>query len=176
MTFSTRPYLESPDHFLNAFVQGCRKAMQDPASEAAQDALDHLALELASGSGEALGEPVEVGPKSGQFRVFFTWITVHKMNQPCNFPSFFWLGIWWSLDSEIDKPNELRIRWRANGVWGICAIRQESKPLLARQWDWALANGLTATKDWWFQPPRSTKSKTEPLWNEASSVRRETLG
>ena len=45
----SRPYLESSNHYLNAFVLRCRDAMaSDATGDAAHDALDHLALELAS--------------------------------------------------------------------------------------------------------------------------------
>ena len=47
--FASRPYLESSNHYLNAFVLRCRDAMaSDAKGDAAHDALDHLALELAS--------------------------------------------------------------------------------------------------------------------------------
>ena len=57
----SRPYLESPEHYLNSFVLGCRAATEKASSAvaedaaaaalAAHDALDHLALELASDLG-----------------------------------------------------------------------------------------------------------------------------
>ncbi|CAK9062626.1 unnamed protein product [Durusdinium trenchii] len=44
-----RPYLESEDHFLNSFVCRCREAIKAQTNGAeAHDALDHLALGLAS--------------------------------------------------------------------------------------------------------------------------------
>lgn len=60
-----RPYLESPEHYLNSFVLGCRAATEKASSAtaedaaaaalAAHDALDHLALELASEERMAFG-------------------------------------------------------------------------------------------------------------------------
>lgn len=51
-----RPYLESSNHYLNAFVLRCRDAMaSDATGDAAHDALDHLALELASEERMAYG-------------------------------------------------------------------------------------------------------------------------
>ena len=56
----SRPYLESPEHYLNSFVLGCRAATekasaQEDAAKAAHDALDHLALELASDMAALVG-------------------------------------------------------------------------------------------------------------------------
>ena len=77
--------MESPEHYLNSFVLGCRAATEKASSAtaedaaaaalAAHDALDHLALELASDLGENQDEPL-LPKKTGDFKVDIKFMNI----------------------------------------------------------------------------------------------------